>query len=128
MARKKRSEKAVMRAVAVEPRPVTPQAPAEVKETLSALCPVCGRAIPHSRAVRVQGVKVGGVGYFEAISWDSGKPFGVASAITGRGSFKDWRYITPVDRPRRGRGIANPPDPPLNLAEWPCRLVLAMLG
>jgi len=42
---------------------------------------------------------VGGVGYFEAISWDSGKPFGVASAITGRGSFKDWRYITPEEAP-----------------------------
>jgi len=93
--RKKRSEKRVIRE-APAPAPVEVVKPAE--EVLAALCPCCGRTI-KDRAVKISGVTVGKVGYFDSIDWEEDKPFGVAYQASGRGSFTNWRHINPEEAP-----------------------------
>lgn len=88
-------------AVAVAPEPVIPAvAPAEVKVMLEAICPVCGRSIPERRVTRwLSSVAVETQPYFDSIEWDENKPFGVALSAAGRGSLRDWNYITPEEAP-----------------------------
>jgi len=99
MSRKKRSE---LGAIAVAEPAVAPPvtSPAEVKVTLEALCPLCGKGIPERRVTQRQGsMVIETQPYFEAIQWDGNKPFGIALAAGGRGSFKNWEYIDPEDAP-----------------------------
>lgn len=96
MARKKRSEKTT---AAVRPAPAPPEVAKVAGEILEAFCPVCGRTVPQNRALKVGGVVVGKVGYFESIDWDPNKPFGVAKEASGRGSLANFRYINPDEAP-----------------------------
>jgi len=71
----------------------------QVGETLAALCWLCGRTI-SDRAVKIDGLSTGErIPYFESIEWQVDKPFGVAYRAAGRGSFSQWRYITPEEAP-----------------------------
>ena len=98
MARKKRGEiKAT--AVAVRPAPSPKIVPLVAERVISALCPVCGRSVPEKRAIKVGYVTVDRVPYFASIDWDENKPFGVAFSAGGRGSLRDWHYISPDDAP-----------------------------
>ena len=98
MGRRKRSEKAG--AVAIRPTPAPIEVPARVGERMvSAICPLCGRTIPEKRAIKMGYVTVDKVGYFEGIEWDPEKPFGVVYEAGGRGSLRNWQYISPEDAP-----------------------------
>jgi len=105
MGRKKRSEKEGAGAAAggkslARRRP----APAPTGESLQAFCPVCGKMVVD-RAVKVKYITLETVPYFKSIDWDPDKPFGVAKTLAGRGSFKDWRYITPEEAPELFEGM-----------------------
>ena len=99
MPRKKRSEKIREAARPIERPERKAAAPVVAGETFAALCPVCGRAIPEGRAVRIGGITVGKTPYFDTIEWDPNKPFGVALSAGGRGSFREWRHIGPEELP-----------------------------
>lgn len=95
MARNKRSQK---RQVAARPAPA-PTVVRATERTVAALCPICGKTCPESRALKVGNITVGKVNYFESIDWDPNKPFGVSYQAGGRGSFRSWEHINPEDAP-----------------------------
>lgn len=97
MARKKRSTKLAKGAVAVRPAPVSEVAKVAAERFIIAFCPVCGHSIPEKRAKKIGYVTVDRVPYFESINWDANKPFGVSYSAAGRGSLRDWQYITPEE-------------------------------
>lgn len=98
MPRKKRSERKTGEAVAVRPAPVRPEA--EVAERImAAICPLCGKSIPTKRAIKIGYVTVDRIDYFDSINWDPNKPFGVSYSAAGRGSLRDWNYISPEEAP-----------------------------
>ena len=86
----------------VVPKPVVRERP--TKFTLYALRPVCGKTLTD-RAVKLGGVTVGKTPYFETIEWDKNKPFGVAIATGGRGSFTEWHHISEKDAPELFEGL-----------------------
>jgi len=96
MPRKKRSE--IMAQVAPKPAPARREA-AVAERIIAALCPVCGRSIPEKRAIRIGYTTVDHIGYFASIDWDENKAFGICYAAAGRGSLKDWEYISPEEAP-----------------------------
>lgn len=99
MARKKRSERVAEAAVKARPVAVA-VAPLRVAvKVVSALCPICGRAVPENRAIKFGHVTVDRVSYFGSIDWDPEKPFGVSYTPAGRGSFREWQHIDPEDAP-----------------------------
>lgn len=92
MPRKKRSEK-MMAVVLPRVEIERPEPEKVVGEVYSALCPLCGRAIPEKRSIKSGYAVVDHVGYFESIDWERGKPFGVAHPAAGRGSFRESRDV-----------------------------------
>ena len=97
MARKKRS---LAEAVAVKPAPAPMVvAPKVAERVMAAICPLCGRAVPEKRAIKSGYITVDRKPYFDSIDWDENKPFGVAYPLTGRGSLRDWEYISPEQAP-----------------------------
>lgn len=104
MPRRKRSEKSPERRPVERPKPE--RVSVGVGEDLQALCPVCGKTIVD-RAVKFGGVTVGRTPYFETIDFDPNKPFGVAMATAGRGSFANWRYIQPEEAPELFSQVRN---------------------
>lgn len=86
----------------VIPKQVVREKP--TKFTVYALCPVCGKTVTD-RAVKLGGVTVGKTPYFETIEWDKDKPFGVAIATGGRGSFTEWHHISKEDAPELFEGL-----------------------
>lgn len=97
MPRPKRSEKVGV--TEVKPALAPTEAVEAAERILGAKCPICGKTIIEKRAVKVAGVTVGKVGYFDNIEWREDYPFGISFAAGGRGSLRDWHYIGPEDAP-----------------------------
>lgn len=84
---------AKQREVKPAPKPVVAGVVAE--RIVGAFCPVCGKTI-IDRAVKVGYVSLGKTPYFESISWDPNKPFGITFEP---GALQNWEHIDPADAP-----------------------------
>ena len=74
-----------------------------------AICPICGtchgivtgkKSLPGKKYIRIGKEEIK-ENYFEAMlaKYDENKPFGVEMEATGRASFKNWHYISPLEHP-----------------------------
>jgi hypothetical protein len=104
--RKKRSERLLQEgtglAVTTRPSEVShvPGGSRKGKSTVSAFCPVCGRAVHENRTTKRASIgALESKPYFESIDWQPDQPFGRRQAATGKWSFRNWSYINPEDAP-----------------------------
>ncbi len=105
MARKKRKEKE-----AAARLPESAIAPPKINVSTATVyygtCPTCGRRFPALRAIKDgAGHVIDHIGYFNAIDWDPGKPFGSAWDPTGDRSIGNIRPITPDQAPELLEGL-----------------------
>lgn len=108
MARRKRSERLPKAPIAETPKVGVPVLPRETRGSIQAFCPTCGRTIAERRAtVRSKLGALETTPYFDSIAWDPDKPFGVRLSTNGKGSFRDWAYISKEDAPELFEALKN---------------------